>query len=212
MERCDKKNIKYYESGIKHGTITALINDIKFEITSLRKDIDTDGRHAKVEFSENWKEDASRRDFTINSIYADIDGSLFDPFDGKKDLENGKVLFIGNAETRIKEDYLRILRYIRFFLNYSKVKHETSVIKIIKKNLTGMMNISAERLLDELQKLVRSRGFTKLAKDKDSLEIISLIFPQLKNISLFSKLNSFALKNIANVDFILLLFRLMKVL
>ena len=205
---CDalnKKNIKYYESGIKHGTITALINDIKFEITSLRKDIDTDGRHAKVEFSENWKEDASRRDFTINSIYADIDGSLFDPFDGKKDLENGKVLFIGNAETRIKEDYLRILRYIRFFLNYSKVKHETSVIKIIKKNLTGMMNISAERLLDELQKLVRSRGFTKLAKDKDSLEIISLIFPQLKNISLFSKLNSFALKNIANVDFILLL-------
>ena len=204
-EALDKKNIKYYESGIKHGTITALINDIKFEITSLRKDIDTDGRHAKVEFSENWKEDASRRDFTINSIYADIDGSLFDPFDGKKDLEYGKVLFIGNAETRIKEDYLRILRYIRFFLNYSKVKHETSVIKIIKKNLTGMMNISAERLLDELQKLVRSRGFTKLAKDKDSLEIISLIFPQLKNISLFSKLNSFALKNIANVDFILLL-------
>jgi poly(A) polymerase len=204
-EALDKKNIKYYESGIKHGTITALINDIKFEITSLRKDIDTDGRHAKVEFSENWKEDASRRDFTINSIYADIDGNLFDPFDGKKDLENGKVLFIGNAETRIKEDYLRILRYIRFFLNYSKVKHETSVIKIIKKNLTGMMNISAERLLDELQKLVRSRGFTKLAKDKDSLEIISLIFPQLKNISLFSKLNSFALKNIANVDFILLL-------
>jgi len=204
-EALDKKNIKYYESGIKHGTITALINDIKFEITSLRKDIDTDGRHAKVEFSENWKEDASRRDFTINSIYADIDGSLFDPFDGKKDLENGKVLFIGNAEIRIKEDYLRILRYIRFFLNYSKVKHETSVIKIIKKNLTGMMNISAERLLDELQKLVRSRGFTKLAKDKDSLEIISLIFPQLKNISLFSKLNSFALKNIANVDFILLL-------
>ena len=204
-EALDKKNIKYYESGIKHGTITALINDIKFEITSLRKDIDTDGRHAKVEFSKSWKEDASRRDFTINSIYADIDGSLFDPFDGKKDLENGKVLFIGNAETRIKEDYLRILRYIRFFLNYSKVKHETSVIKIIKKNLTGMMNISAERLLDELQKLVRSRGFTKLAKDKDSLEIISLIFPQLKNISLFSKLNSFALKNIANVDFILLL-------
>ena len=204
-EALDKKNIKYYESGIKHGTITALINDIKFEITSLRKDIDTDGRHAKVEFSENWKEDASRRDFTINSIYADIDGSLFDPFDGKKDLENGRVLFIGNAETRIKEDYLRILRYIRFFFNYSKVKNETSVIKIIKKKLTGMMNISAERLLDELQKLVRSRGFTKLAKDKDSLEIISLIFPQLKNISLFSKLNSFALKNIANVDFILLL-------
>jgi poly(A) polymerase len=75
--------IKYYESGIEHGTITALINNNKFEITSLRKDIDTDGRHAKVEFSNSWKDDASRRDFTINSIYADIDGNLFDPFDEK---------------------------------------------------------------------------------------------------------------------------------
>uniref|UniRef100_UPI00404A5712 CCA tRNA nucleotidyltransferase n=1 Tax=Candidatus Pelagibacter sp. TaxID=2024849 RepID=UPI00404A5712 len=193
------------ESGIEHGTITALINNIKFEITSLRKDVDTDGRHAKVEFSDNWKEDASRRDFTINAIYADIDGSLFDPFDGKKDLENGKILFIGNAEIRVKEDYLRVLRYIRFFLNYSKAKHEPSVIKIIKKNLAGVSGISPERLLDELQKLVRSKGFSKLTKDKDSLEIINLVFPQLKNISLFGKLNSFAIKNLAKVDFILLL-------
>ena len=204
-EALNKNDIKYYESGIEHGTITALINNIKFEITSLRKDVDTDGRHAKVEFSDNWKEDASRRDFTINAIYADIDGSLFDPFDGKKDLENGKILFIGNAEIRIKEDYLRVLRYIRFFLNYSKAKHEPSVIKIIKKNLAGVSGISPERLLDELQKLVRSKGFSKLTKDKDSLEIINLVFPQLKNISLFGKLNSFAIKNLAKVDFILLL-------
>lgn len=204
-EALNKNDIKYYESGIEHGTITALINNIKFEITSLRKDVDTDGRHAKVEFSDNWKEDASRRDFTINAIYADIDGSLFDPFDGKKDLENGKILFIGNAEIRVKEDYLRVLRYIRFFLNYSKAKHEPSVIKIIKKNLAGVSSISPERLLDELQKLVRSKGFSKLTKDKDSLEIINLVFPQLKNISLFGKLNSFAIKNFAKVDFILLL-------
>ena len=204
-EALNKNDIKYYESGIEHGTITALINNIKFEITSLRKDVDTDGRHAKVEFSDNWKEDASRRDFTINAIYADIDGSLFDPFDGKKDLENGKILFIGNAEIRVKEDYLRVLRYIRFFLNYSKAKHEPSVIKIIKKNLAGVSSISPERLLDELQKLVRSKGFSKLTKDKDSLEIINLVFPQLKNISLFRKLNSFAIKNLTKVDFILLL-------
>ena len=204
-EALNKNDIKYYESGIEHGTITALINNIKFEITSLRKDVDTDGRHAKVEFSDNWKEDASRRDFTINAIYADIDGSLFDPFDGKKDLENGKIIFIGNAEIRIKEDYLRVLRYIRFFLNYSKAKHEPSVIKIIKKNLAGVSSISPERLLDELQKLVRSKGFSKLTKDKDSLAIINLVFPQLKNISLFRKLNSFAIKNLTKVDFILLL-------
>jgi tRNA nucleotidyltransferase/poly(A) polymerase len=207
-EVCDalnKKNIRYYESGIEHGTITALINNIKFEITSLRKDIDTDGRHAKVEFSDNWKEDASRRDFTINSIYADIEGSLFDPFDGKKDLENGKVKFIGDIETRIKEDYLRVLRYIRFFLNYSIDKHNPKIINIIKKNLSGVSAISSERLLDEFQKLLKSDGFLKLTKDQDCLEIINLIFPQLKNISIFNKLNNFAKNNFSKVDFIFLL-------
>ena len=205
---CDalnKKNISYYESGIEHGTITALINNIKFEITSLRKDVDTDGRHAKVEFSEDWKEDASRRDFTINSIYASREGSLFDPFGGKKDLENGIVKFIGDADVRIKEDYLRALRYIRFFLNYSKYKHNPKVIKIIKKNLNGITGISSERLLDEFKKLLKSKGFSKLPKDKDCLEIINLIFPQLKNISLFGKLNDFAKKNFSKVDFIFLL-------
>jgi len=205
---CDalsKKNIKYYESGIEHGTITALINNIKFEITSLRKDVDTDGRHAKVEFSDNWKEDASRRDFTINSIYADIEGSLFDPFDGKKDLENGKVEFIGDVEVRIKEDYLRVLRYIRFFLNYSKEKHNPQIISIIKKNLSGVLSISSERLLNEFQKLLKSDGFLKLTKDKDCLEIINLIFPNFKNIAIFNKLNNFAKKNLSRVDFIFLL-------
>ena len=90
-----ENKIDYYETGIEHGTITALIEGYKFEITSLREDILTDGRHAKVKFSKNWKEDALRRDFTINSIYADEDGNLFDPFEGKKDLENGFVNFIG---------------------------------------------------------------------------------------------------------------------
>jgi tRNA nucleotidyltransferase/poly(A) polymerase len=189
-----QKNIKYYESGIEHGTITALINNNKFEITSLRKDIATDGRHAKVEFSDNWKDDASRRDFTINSIYADIQGNLFDPFEGKKDLENGKIDFIGNAEMRIKEDYLRILRYIRFFLNYSKNEHDPRTIKIIKRNLSGLSNISSERLLDEFQKLLRSENFLKITKDKNCLEIINLVFPQLKNILMFNKLNDFAKK------------------
>jgi poly(A) polymerase len=205
---CDvlnKKNIKYYESGIEHGTVTALINNVKFEITSLRKDVGTDGRHAKVEFSDNWKEDASRRDFTINSIYADIEGLLFDPFNGKNDLESGKVKFIGDAETRIKEDYLRVLRYIRFFLNYSKNKHDPKIITIIKKNLSGVSVISSERLLDEFQKLLKSKGFSKLAKEQDCLEIINLIFPQIKNISLFSRLNNFAKNNFSRVDFIFLL-------
>ena len=200
-----KNNIQFYETGINHGTITALIDNKKFEITSLRKDVSTDGRHAKVEFLNDWHEDASRRDFTINSIYADIDGNLFDPFDGKKDLKNGKIKFIGEADQRIKEDYLRILRYVRFFLNYSKKKHDPSITKIIKQNLDGFNKISPERLLDEFKKLFYSHGFVKLTKDIFCSEIIKLIFPQFKNINIFKKLNNFAKENINNLDFVFLI-------
>ena len=198
----NKNQIKFYETGIKHGTLTAIIGDCKFEITSLRKDIETDGRHAKINFSENWLEDASRRDFSINSIYADIDGNLYDPFDGKNNIEKGKIEFIGDAEKRIKEDYLRILRYIRFFLHYSKTKHDTHVIKSIKKNLHGINNLSSERLLDEFKKLARSNFFLKINKDKFCLDLISLIFPQFKNFHLLKEEKKNYIKDL---DFIILL-------
>jgi len=205
IEALKSYNIKYYETGIEHGTITAIIGNNKFEITSLRKDIITDGRHAKVEFSDNWFEDASRRDFTINSIYADIDGNLYDPFNGKRDLELGKVEFIGDIEKRIKEDYLRILRYVRFFLNYSKLEHSNKVKKIIKQNINGISNISSERLLDELKKIIKLKDFLKLFKDLFCEEIIRLIFPQFKNFEIFKKLNNFAKKNLSEVDYIFLI-------
>ena len=115
IEALKKNNINFYETGKTHGTITAHIEGINYEITSLRKDLSTDGRHAKVEYTDNWHEDASRRDFTINSIYSDIEGNLYDPFGGKNHIEKKIVKFIGDPEKRIQEDYLRILRYIRFF-------------------------------------------------------------------------------------------------
>ena len=118
------QNIRFIETGLSHGTITVVFGEKSYEITSLRKDVSTDGRHADVKFTSDWKEDASRRDFSINSIYSDLDGNLFDPYDGKLDLKNGKINFIGNPDERIKEDYLRILRYIRFFLNYAKESHD----------------------------------------------------------------------------------------
>ena len=200
-----KNKINYYESGIEHGTITVVLDNYKYEITSLRKDISTDGRHAKVEFSNDWKEDASRRDFSINAIYADREGNLFDPLNGKKDLVNGDVNFIGDPEIRIKEDYLRILRYIRFFLNYSNKKHKPEIIKIIKRNIEGVSNLSTERLLDEFQKLSQSNGFLKLFKDKDCLELIQIIFPQFKNLNFFLELNFYTTKKIYEIDFIFLL-------
>ena len=204
-EALKKDNIKYYETSIEHGTITALINNHKFEITSLREDVKTDGRHAKVKFSTDWKSDALRRDFTINSIYSDIDGNLFDPFNGKEDLENGIIRFIGEPEKRIKEDFLRILRYLRFYHGYSSQSHEIKTSKLIKKNIIGVSNLSKERLLDELKKFIKSNLLTKLSKDKFSIELFEIIFPQIKNIKLFSKPNDFAKLKIKESDFIFLL-------
>ena len=200
-----KNNINFYETGIDHGTITAIISDQKYEITTLRKDVSTDGRHAKVEFSLDWKDDSNRRDFSINAIYSDKDGNLFDPHNGKKDLESGTVKFIGNPEERIQEDYLRILRYLRFFLNYSNNKHELEIVRTIKRNIKGISKLSSERLVEEFKKLTKSDGFIKLFKDKESLELIEIIFPQLKNLQSFKKLNAYAQKNLSKIDFILLI-------
>ena len=204
-EALKKNNINYFESGMEHGTITALEGEFKFEITTLRKDIFTDGRHAKVEFSNDWKEDASRRDFTINSIYSDKDGNLFDPFNGTKDLAKGIVNFIGDSDQRIKEDYLRILRYLRFFLNYSKQPHNLEIIKSLKMNIGGISKLSKERLLDELKKIINPDILEKLTKDKVSLELITTIFPEIRNIKIFSKLNSANKEILKQQDFIFLL-------
>ena len=182
VKECLKNNnIDFFETGIEHGTITARIEERNFEITSLRKDVSTDGRRAVVEFTNQWMEDSLRRDFTINSIYADKEGNLFDPNDGVKDLENGKIQFIGDPEKRVKEDYLRILRYVRFFLNYSRQEHNLNVIKIIKQNINGIVKLSKERLIDELNKLVISNRFFEISEDKVCEEIILLIFPILNH-------------------------------
>ena len=189
IEILKKNKIRFYETGIEHGTITAIINKKSFEITSLRKDIKTDGRHAEVVYTKDWLEDASRRDFSINAIYSDIDGNLFDPFNGKKDLMDGVVKFIGDPAIRIKEDYLRILRYIRFFLGYSRNKHEKDTIKIIKQNLTGLKHVSKERQLQELKKIILHENFDKINSDKLIRELFLLIFPELKHIHRINKLD-----------------------
>ena len=177
-KRLTKKNIKVIDTGLSHGTVTAILDQKKFEITTLRKDISTDGRHANVQITSNWKQDALRRDFTINAIYADIDGRIFDPLNGISDLKNGNVKFIGLAEERIKEDYLRILRYFRFFIQYSKFDHDQYTIKSIRKNINGLNTISNERIFDELKKILSLRNIYSLFKNNQSKEIILNIFPQ----------------------------------
>jgi poly(A) polymerase len=112
---------------------------------------------------------------------------------------------MGDTENRIKEDYLRILRYVRFFTNYSNYKHRPEIIKIIKRNIDGISKLSSERLLDEFKKLTNSKNFLKLFEDDLSLELVEIIFPQFKNLEKFKKLNSYAKNNLLNIDFIFLL-------
>ena len=179
-KRLNKENIKVLDTGISHGTVTAILNKKKFEITTLRKDVSTDGRHANVEFTSNWEEDASRRDFTINAIYADIEGRIFDPLNGISDLQNGIIKFIGSSEERIQEDYLRILRYFRFFTQYSKVDYDQNIIRSIKQNINGLNQISNERIFDELKKILRLKNVYRLFSHNTSKEIFLNIFPQFK--------------------------------
>jgi len=191
-KRLNKKNIKVIDTGISHGTVTAIINNKKFEITTLRKDLSTDGRHAKVTFTSDWKEDALRRDFTINAIYADMQGRIFDPLNGISDLKNGVVKFIGASEERIQEDYLRILRYFRFFVQYSKTDHDEEVVRSIKKYINGLNKVSNERIFDELNKIILLKDLLSLFSNKTSNEIIVNIFPQLKyyeRLKIFKTLN-----------------------
>jgi poly(A) polymerase len=128
-----ENKIKFLETGISHGTITVIIDKLKFELTTLRKDTSTDGRYADVEFISDWEIDAKRRDFTINAIYSNLKGEIYDPLGGQKDLQNKVVKFIGDPNERIREDYLRILRYFRFYTQYSNHQHDIKLLKPSKK-------------------------------------------------------------------------------
>jgi len=188
-KRLSREDIRVVDTGISHGTITAILNKKKFEITTLRKDLSTDGRHAKVQFTSNWEEDASRRDFTINAIYADIEGRIFDPLNGISDLQRGIVKFIGSSEERIQEDYLRILRYFRFFAQYSQIDHDQEIIKTIKQYINGINKISNERIFDELRKITALKNIYSLFSYGTSKEIILNIFSQFKYYERLKKIN-----------------------
>ena len=153
-EILNKENIKFIDVGINHGTVTAIINERKFEITTFRNDIFTDGRHAQVSFSNSLEQDALRRDFTINAMYLDKSGNLIDPTDGKKDLENRVVRFIGRPDERIKEDYLRILRYFRFLALFGDISPDAEVMKTISANLDKLSVVSKERQWNELKSIL----------------------------------------------------------
>lgn len=172
--------IKVVPTGLKHGTVTAVINLKHFQITTLRKDIDCDGRHAAVAFTDSWQEDAKRRDFTINALSATIEGELFDYFEGLRDLTAGKVRFIGDAHERIKEDYLRILRFYRFSAKYASSNFDEQTCSICSANRDNINLLSGERIYDELKKVSATDSFYQVFYKLKQDKILEVILPKVE--------------------------------
>lgn len=153
--RAEKLGAKVVPTGIAHGTVTVVYRDHIYEVTTLRRDVSTDGRRATVAFSEDWREDAGRRDFTINALYADpLTGEVHDYFDGLSDLKARQVCFIGDASARIAEDYLRILRYFRFHARFGEGPLDEAAFAAVSRDADRMKGLSRERVADELLKLL----------------------------------------------------------
>lgn len=177
VEACQEEGLKTVPIGIKFGTVGVIIDDTVLEVTSLRKDIKTDGRHAEVEFTDNWEEDASRRDLTINAVYADEKGNVFDYYNGIGDLEKGVVRFIGNAAQRIKEDYLRILRFFRFYSIFGEGEIDAKALQACVENREGLTSLSMERIRDEIFKILLTPKVVKTIQIMMDNNILGYIMP-----------------------------------
>jgi len=148
--------LKVVPTGIKHGTVTAVVGGRGFELTTLRRDVETDGRRAVVAFTDDWLADAERRDFTFNALYADPDGTLYDPFDGRRDLAEGRVRFIGDPDTRIAEDRLRVLRFFRFHAWYGRPPLHGPSFDACRRNAAALGGLSGERVRKEMLRLLEA--------------------------------------------------------
>lgn len=153
-ERLAAAGFRVFETGLKHGTVTAVLGGAPIEVTSLRRDVTTDGRHAEVEWTTDWDEDAARRDFTINAMSMGGDGVLHDPFGGQADLVARRVRFVGDADQRLREDYLRALRFFRFQARYGGPVPDAEAVRAIRAAVPGLARLSAERVWSEIKRLM----------------------------------------------------------
>jgi len=154
MAALREAGLKAVPTGLAHGTVTAVSDHRGFEVTTLRRDIATDGRHAVVAFTDDWREDAARRDFTINAMSMTSDGTVVDHFGGLADLEAGRVRFVGIAAERIAEDYLRVLRFFRFHARYASGPPDAEALAVIRAAVPGLARLSAERVWSELKRIL----------------------------------------------------------
>jgi poly(A) polymerase len=175
-----KAGFAAHPTGIEHGTVTIVANHKPFEVTTLRRDVSTDGRRATVAFTQDWNEDAQRRDFRINALYANAAGEVFDPTGGGlDDARAGRVIFIGDAETRIREDYLRILRFFRFNAWYARGPLDPNGIEACKALASGVEGLSAERVWKELKKLLAAQNPRAAWEGMEAIEVRGRAAPEL---------------------------------
>ena len=182
VERLETAKIKAVPTGIAHGTVTAVTSDGPVEVTTLRRDVSTDGRHAIVAFSDDWREDASRRDFTINALYADLaSGEVFDWFDGLADLDACRVRFIGDPLTRIAEDHLRILRFFRFHARFGGGAPDPDGLAACAARANDLMALSRERIAVELLKLLAASDPGPVVATMIAQGIFLPVLPELED-------------------------------
>ena len=177
---CRQANFAAHPTGIEHGTVTVVVNHKPFEVTTLRRDVSTDGRRATVAFTESWEEDAQRRDFRLNALYASASGEVLDPTGGGlDDAKAGRVIFIGDAETRIREDYLRILRFFRFNAWYAKGPLDPHGLKACADLAAGLDQLSAERVWKETKKLLGAYDPRAAWEGMEAIEVRARALPEL---------------------------------
>jgi poly(A) polymerase len=177
-------NIRYVPTGLAHGTVTAVIEGRPFEITSLRRDVDTDGRRSTVAYTTDWAEDAQRRDLTMNALYADQSGRIFDPTgQGLADLKARKFRFVGDADMRVQEDYLRILRFFRFLAVYGgQEKVDAASLKACREHQSGLRQLSVERIWMELKKLLSAKNPVRTCHIMLTNGVLEIVLPEANNV------------------------------
>lgn len=188
IARLERHEIFYAPTGLKHGTVTALVEGHPFEITTLRLDVQTFGRHAEVAFTDDWTADAARRDFTFNAMSATLEGDIFDPFGGVEDLRLGQVRFVGDAEARIHEDVLRILRFFRFYAHFGQGAPDTAALAACTAAAAQIKTLSAERIRQEIFKLLESDRCPMVWQLMLQAGIIPQFLPQATQIKTLERL------------------------
>jgi poly(A) polymerase len=181
--------LKAVPTGVEFGTVTAVSAGKPFEITTLRRDVETDGRHAVVAYTDDWAEDAARRDFRLNALYADAEGHLFDPTgEGEADARAGRIVFVGDPETRIREDGLRILRFFRFLAWYGKGEPDADGLAACERMKGSLISLSAERIAKELLRLLGADDPRPALRLMAATGILSLVVPQAHGLARFEHL------------------------